>query len=159
MRCACHDSQRATQLQSSLLKHNCGMRHDIERRYLLVGGQGAHVRKKPHTRLTEQQLKKPSLFRTRLFIFSSFSFSSLSPNSNPSPVEEFSFFPSNSLCCCTAYLSTGFLFKVPHVPSCADFSRTVRRHDGNALAGDVISVVLPFLHAVDVFLHCGTKSE
>ena len=29
-------------------------------------------------------------------------------------------------------------------------------HDGDALAGDVINVILPFLHAVDVFLQAGS---
>ena len=58
-------------------------------------------------------------------------FSSSSPKWNPSFVVDFSFFLSNF------YLKT-LLAQI--------FQERQRRHDGDTLAGDVINVVLPFLH-------------
>merc|ERR1711870_17237 len=57
------------------------------------------------------------------FISSNFFFSSSSSTSRPSFVVDFSFFPSNSLSCCTAYSSTGSTMYMTSKPFFLRFSR------------------------------------
>merc|ERR1712011_59681 len=64
------------------------------------------------------------------FNSSTFFFSSSSPMSNPSLVVDFSFFPSNSLSCCTAYSSTGSTMYSTQTLLPQIFQERRRSHDG-----------------------------
>merc|ERR1719336_3258731 len=113
------------------------------------------------------------------FSSSSFFFSSSSSISRPSLVVDFSFFPSNSFNCCTAYSSIGstmyntsipfFLRELLQLLHCILVNRIHhiqhldsllpqrlqerRRGDCcNALAGNVIDVVLTLLHPINILL-------
>merc|ERR1711874_378376 len=82
-----------------------------------------------------------------------FFFSSSSSMSRPSFVMDFNFLPSNSLSCCTAYSSIGSTMYITSKPFFAECFQERRRRDGsNALASDIIYIILPFFHTVHIFL-------
>merc|ERR1719235_3020792 len=81
---------------------------------------------------------------------SSFFLSSSSSMSRPSFVVDFSFLPSNSFSCCTAYSSTGSTMYRTSRPFFRRFSRNGDDDLSHALAGDVIDVVLALLHAIHI---------
>merc|ERR1719284_474175 len=73
--------------------------------------------------------------------------------SNPSLVVDFSFFPSNSLSCCTAYSSTGSTMYSTSKPFFRKFSKN-GDDDTTAMLSPVmvVNVILPFLHTINVLL-------